>query len=318
MKGLLYKEWATLTSSYKQSVFFFAFLYGGISILTGQTGMAYGLLVIFSILITSTISFDENSHWDIYVRTLPVTPAQLVGSKYLFGLCGLALGTVYTVLIVALNNVLPPLLFWHTVYKVPPLECLAALLACGSMALLLVALLLPLSYRFNSVKARSWLFLIIGVLGGCFGLVASVSPDLMQLFNASDEVLLTGLVAAFVGLLAVYFVSYKVCAWGFISGRNTEFLPQCALADMESAPTCVCGGVPSPRRTLPLSCGSPAGEQCSPLQGRRYSKKSCVLLRTQDFLVCTYSQPRYALRTSMLLASSVASPSILIVPVSRT
>ena len=138
MKGLLYKEWATLTSSYKQTVFFIAFLYGGISILTGQTGMAYALLVVFSILITSTISFDENSHWDIYARTLPVTPAQLVGSKYLFGLCGLALGTVCTVLIVALNNVLPPLLFWHTVYKVPPLECLATLLACGSMALLLV------------------------------------------------------------------------------------------------------------------------------------------------------------------------------------
>lgn len=154
MKGLLYKEWATLISSYKQSVFFIAFLYGGISILTGQTGIAYALLVVFSILITSTISFDENSHWDIYARTLPVTPAQLVGSKYLFGLCGLALGTVCTVLIVALNNVLPPLLFWHTSYKVPPLECLAALLACGSMALLLVALLLPLSYRFNSVKAR--------------------------------------------------------------------------------------------------------------------------------------------------------------------
>ena len=133
MKGLLYKEWATLTSSYKQTVFFFAFLYGGISILTGQTGMAYALLVVFSILITSTISFDENSHWDIYARTLPVTPAQLVGSKYLFGLCGLALGTVCTVLIVALNNVLPPLLFWHTVYKVPPLECLAALLACAAV-----------------------------------------------------------------------------------------------------------------------------------------------------------------------------------------
>ena len=125
MKGLLYKEWAILTSSYKQSVFFIAFLYGGISILTGQTGMAYALLVVFSILITSTISFDENSHWDIYARTLPVTPAQLVGSKYLFGLCGLALGTVCTVLIVALNNVLPPLLFWHAAYKVPPLECLA-------------------------------------------------------------------------------------------------------------------------------------------------------------------------------------------------
>ena len=80
MKGLLYKEWATLKSSYKQTVFFIAFLYGGISILTGQTGMAYALLVVFSILITSTISFDENSHWDIYVRTLPVTPAYPVVS----------------------------------------------------------------------------------------------------------------------------------------------------------------------------------------------------------------------------------------------
>ena len=196
MKGLLYKEWATLTSSYKQTVFFIAFLYGGISILTGQTGMAYALLVVFSILITSTISFDENSHWDIYARTLPVTPAQLVGSKYLFGLCGLALGTVCTVLIVALNNVLPPLLFWHTAYKVPPLECLAALLACGSWLLRTVGRQLLLAAQ---------------MLGGCIGLVASVSPDLMQLFNASDEVLLTGLVAAFVGLLAVYFVSYKVC-----------------------------------------------------------------------------------------------------------
>ena len=55
MKGLLYKEWATLISSYKQSVFFIAFLYGGISILTGQTVIAYALLVVFSILITSTM-----------------------------------------------------------------------------------------------------------------------------------------------------------------------------------------------------------------------------------------------------------------------
>ena len=213
MKGLLYKEWAILTRSYKQSVLFIAFIYGGISILAGQTGMAYALLVVFSILITSTISFDENSHWDVYARTLPVTPAQLVGSKYLFGLGGLALGTVLAVLVVLLNNALPPLLFWHAAYKVPPLECLAALLACGRLALLLVALFLPLSYRFNSVKARSWLFLIVGVLGGCFGLVATVSPDLMQLFNAPDEVLLLWLAAGFAGMLAVYFISYKVCVY---------------------------------------------------------------------------------------------------------
>lgn len=211
MKGLMYKELTILTGSYKRMVLFIAIVYGGISLLTGQTGMAYALEVVFAIMITSTIAFDENAHWDVYARTLPVTPAQLVGSKYLLGLGGLALGAACTVLIVALNNVLPPLLVWHATYKVPAFECAASLLACGGMALLLVALLLPLSYQFNSVKARSWLFLIIGVLGGCFGLIAATSPDLMQIFLAPDEVLLTGLVTAFVGLLAAYFVSYKVC-----------------------------------------------------------------------------------------------------------
>ena len=44
-----------------------------------------------------------------------------------------------------------------------------------------------------------------------FALPVAATAILEQLFNASDEVLLTGLVAAFVGLLAVYFVSYKVC-----------------------------------------------------------------------------------------------------------
>ena len=77
--------------------------------------MAYALEVVFAIMITSTIAFDENAHWDVYDRTLPVTPAQLVGSKYLLGLGGLALGAACTVLIVALNNVLPPLLVWHAV-----------------------------------------------------------------------------------------------------------------------------------------------------------------------------------------------------------
>lgn len=76
---------------------------------------------------------------------------------------------------------------------------------------------------------------------------------------------------------------------------------------------------PDGYRIRPYVCAaSLRASNARPYKGDFIMKKSCVLLRTQDFLVCTYSQPRYALRTSMLLASSVASPSILIVPVSRT
>ena len=211
MKGLIYKEWTILSKSYKQMVFFLAVLYGGIALATGMTSMAFALPIVFAIMITSTIAFDENSRWDTYARTLPVTPAQIVGCKYLCGLGGLAFGTVCAAAVAALSNLVPPLLVEHDVTPPTALDVAAGLLVCSAMSLVFVALLLPLSYKFNSTKARSWLFLIIGVLGGCFGLVVSVSPDLMQLFNAPDEVLLTGLVAAFVGLLAVYFVSYKIC-----------------------------------------------------------------------------------------------------------
>ena len=48
MKGLLYKEWATLTSSYKQTVFFIAFLYGGISILTDRDGLCIARCIFHS------------------------------------------------------------------------------------------------------------------------------------------------------------------------------------------------------------------------------------------------------------------------------
>ena len=211
MKGLLYKEWAILTGSYKQSVFFLAVVYGGIALLSGQTEMAYALGLVFSIMITSTVAFDENSHWDTYARTLPVTPAQIVSCKYLFGLGGLALGTAASVFIVLLSRFVPPLLVRHETAAPSVVETAAALLACSSMGLLLVALLLPLSYQFNSVKARSWMFLIVGVLAGCIGIIISVSPALMRVFTAPDEVILLGLAAVFAGMLAVYFLSYRVC-----------------------------------------------------------------------------------------------------------
>ena len=216
MKGLLYKEWTILTGSYKRSVLFFAVFYGIISILSRQAYMGYALILVFAMLAGSTISFDENSHWDTYARTLPVTPAQIVGCKYLLGLGGIALGNAVAVLIAVLVNLRSPV-YDYAYFHQSAADIAAALLVCSSMALLFVAAILPFSYKFNSVNARSRIFLLFAVLSAAGGLVISVLPDntrdaLVHQMNSMEEIhamlLFAGLFAA---VLLVYAVSYKIC-----------------------------------------------------------------------------------------------------------
>lgn len=220
MKGLLYKEWAILTGSYKRSVLFFAVLYGIIGILSRQAYMGYALILVFAMLAGSTISFDENSHWDTYSRALPVTPAQIVGCKYLLGLGSVALGNAAAVLIAVLVNMRSPV-YDYAYFHQSTTDIAAALLVCSSMALLFVAAILPFSYKFNSVNARSRIFLLFTVLSAAVGLIIAVLPEdtrnilrdaMVNTMINTDEIhamlLFAGLFAA---ALLVYAVSYKIC-----------------------------------------------------------------------------------------------------------
>ena len=212
MKGLLYKEWAILTGSYKKMVLVLTIVYGGISVLTGMAAMAYALMIAFAIMITSTIAFDENSHWDTYARTLPVTPAQIVGVKYLFGLGGLALGTAASSVILLLSQWDALRMFWHAPNIMKPTEVAATSLLFACIALLFVGLLLPLSYKFNSARARSWTALIMGIISACCGLAVALIPQGLQFFlNVADREMLPWLGAALAVMLVLYFLSYKIC-----------------------------------------------------------------------------------------------------------
>ena len=211
MKGLICKEWTILTGSYKKMVFVLAVVYGGISVLTGMTAMAYALMIVFAIMITSTIAFDENSHWDVYARTLPVTPAQIVGVKYLFGLGGLALGTAASTVILLLSQCEALRIVWHAPNFMEPTEIIVTLLFFACVALPFVGLLLPLSYKFNSARARSWTALIMGVISACCGIAVAMVPQRLQFFlNVADRELLPWLGGALVVMLVLYFVSYKI------------------------------------------------------------------------------------------------------------
>ena len=48
--------------------------------------LCYALVAVCGVYASSTMNCDDYAHWDTYARTLPVTPGQVVGCKYLLGL----------------------------------------------------------------------------------------------------------------------------------------------------------------------------------------------------------------------------------------
>ena len=99
-------------------------------------------VVILMILPISAFSYDEFARWDRYAHTLPLSPRQIVGGRYLFVLLLLlvvaAIGAVSAVL-------------W---------ESLSAQLASLGVALFIVDVMLPLNYQLGPERARPFLFAV--------------------------------------------------------------------------------------------------------------------------------------------------------------
>ena len=126
--------------------------------------MLYGGLMLGTVPMT-LLAYDQNSRFSAYSAALPVTKGQLVGSKYVMGLCAMALSVLLTAAVMAGAQLL-----WGTV----SVQLAAAtLLQVVLMALVGNMILLPLTYRFGYEKAKYMYYLCIGVMGGWMGVVVS-------------------------------------------------------------------------------------------------------------------------------------------------
>ena len=94
MRGLLYKDWSLVINSYKYNFLLLLVFYALLTALLKMTFLAYAMVFVVGMYAASTTSMDENSHWDAYARTLPVTPGQLVAVKYLLTLFFTAVGVI--------------------------------------------------------------------------------------------------------------------------------------------------------------------------------------------------------------------------------
>ena len=207
MKGLLLKD-AYQTWSYTRWIILVSIammLMGTFLMKDGSNFfMLYsGLMLGMSPM--TLLAYDQNSRFSAYCAALPVTKEQIVGGKYLIGLCGMVLAELLSMAALAAAQLL-----WGTVTVQ---LTVATLLQVAMLTLLGNMILLPLTYRFGYEKAKYVYYLSVGMLGGLMGITVSSDGTLLNGILPANGSLLV-LVVVLAAALALYALSWRLSvAW---------------------------------------------------------------------------------------------------------
>ena len=165
--------------------------------------MLYGGLLL-GIQPMTLLAYDQSGRFSAYSAALPVTKKQIVGGKYLIGLCGMALAELLSMAALAAAQLL-----WGTVTVQ---ITVATLLQVAMLTLLGNIILLPLAYRFGYEKAKYVYYLSIGVLASLMGYFVSSGDSAYSILPAQGSLLV--LVVVLAAVLALYALSWRLSvAW---------------------------------------------------------------------------------------------------------
>jgi hypothetical protein len=158
------------------------------------------IIIISTMLVITTFSYDELSKWDCFALSLPVTKKQIVLCKYFLALIFDLLGMLIVLIIHLIENQLE-------------FEELISIYTLGAVALIIPAILLPLIYKFGVQKSRLWLiliFLLPTALAIIFG-KAGISLGMGLPSESTIEALVkASLPAALIVFSASYFISCRI------------------------------------------------------------------------------------------------------------
>ena len=144
MKALLLKDIRVLSINMK-FYFILILLYTFMGAFVDNMGIfqLYPIL-LFSLFPITALSYDERCHWNQYGITMPISRRDLVLSKYILGIAGALLISVFTL---AVN-----LLFRYGNTDPGTLSCF--ILAVMSASMISLDLILPISLCFGTEKGR--------------------------------------------------------------------------------------------------------------------------------------------------------------------
>ena len=185
MKGLLIKDFNLLKNN--KQFFVMIMLVGGAFALAWDTpnfAISY-VSIVFTMFTISTISYDEYDNGMAYLFALPVTRRGYALEKYVFGgvmvVCALAGMSALSWIVVAVKQIAYPLEEWAGV-------------AGGSIlvVIVLLALMIPLQFKFEADKSRIVLLAVCGCTALLAYAIAKISFSLGFDMGKAMEGMITG------------------------------------------------------------------------------------------------------------------------------
>ena len=213
MKGLIIKDLLNL-SSYKTTLLIILIFCSIGTVGTDAVNAApIFITVMIGMIVLSTFNYDEASHAEKYILSLPLTRKEIVMSKYVLAIVANILGSIVgillTIIIVNVINVIRP----EDLIKLD-FENLSITAVSGIFGVALIqAIQIPSVYRFGAEKGRIQMFLLLFLLvlmiAGVGFLITKIGFDIniekINRFMNHFGIPILILVSAI-----LYYISYKI------------------------------------------------------------------------------------------------------------
>ena len=167
MTGLILKDFLILRKTLR-TYLLFLIVYVGLAFSgVWSPGFVGGFVAIMvSVLPMNVFAYDKQAKWDTYGLALPVGRTKTVAARYL------------CVLLLCLSTVVLECVTGAVLFAAGKLENLGEYLftgaACGLIAMMMNAIMLPLLYKFGPERARVVLVGIMGLIGAGIALLLVV------------------------------------------------------------------------------------------------------------------------------------------------
>ena len=200
MKGLILKDLLNLKSTFKMlgaMIVFFA-----VAFLREGNSFVFGIIILmFAMMVVTTISYDDLAKWDAYALTMPVTRAEMVLSKYLVMALLNTLGAVLSLIVGVAGSII--------MRKSFDLEILTIIGLIYLIAFIFGSVIIPLIYKFGTEKARLMLFLCALLPTALILLVEQLNVPLPTTGNPWIYLILL-VACSVIGVILSYLISLKI------------------------------------------------------------------------------------------------------------
>lgn len=154
MRGLFEKDFRLLCQN-RQTLVLFLMMAGFLGLTQNGTFVLGYLSFMFSILLTSTISYDEMDQGFEFLMTLPVTPKTYVKEKY--GFC--TVGVIFSVILSGIIYLAVKGIHGEQILLG---EELLTVLIFVPIVWCVIAIMVPIQLKFGAEKGRIAIFMVYG------------------------------------------------------------------------------------------------------------------------------------------------------------